>query len=92
MALLKCIQKNPSERTYVVRNWLKNFMVGSVMLIHISMLFCTIFSFNYWLLSNHLNQMIMLPVLQNRQTEANYIANFTQIESMERLDVLSRQI
>jgi hypothetical protein len=36
--------------------------------------------------------MIMLPVLQNRQTEANYIANFTQIESMERLDVLSRQI
>lgn len=85
MVLFKCIQKNPSERTYVVRNWLKNFMVGSVMLIHISMLFCTILSFNYWLQNNHLNQMIMLPVFQNRQTEANYIANFTQIVTHERL-------
>ena len=81
MAFLKCTQKKSNERTYAVRNWLKNFMVGCVMIIHISMMICTILSFNYWLLTNHVNEIIMLPVFQNRQTESNYIAAYKQIEA-----------
>ena len=67
MANMCCNNRKKKEkitRNYAVRRWLSNATVGSVVVIHVSMLLTTLFSF-YFLLDNHISQFILLPVYEN---------------------------
>lgn len=69
-----CVKRKKTfERNYTVRTLIARLTVGSISVIHISMLVATLVALDY-LLQNHVNQVILLPSIKNFETMASILA------------------